>query len=153
MAMTTKHVHLHLGELDPDVDLHIHFTRNGAGSPSEDTPEQVMLRRMKAYDNADNVQAAYDGLAGLGLAPNIPAVRKNDGKPQAYLRWTHGRPGPTKLYLNTASIAISDKATGAACAGQPGAIAKPRGETWFSIRTAAQVTQALTALKRAAAAW
>jgi hypothetical protein len=41
----------------------------------EDTLEQVMLRRMKACDNADNGQAAYDGLVGLGFAPNIPAVR------------------------------------------------------------------------------
>ena len=95
-----------------------------------------MLRRMKAYANADNIQAAHDGLTTLGLVPHISEVRDPSRTPQAYLRWTNGDPGPTVLYLNTASLQIAanrDKVT-----RLPGARTRRDG-VYFAITTSAEV--------------
>jgi hypothetical protein len=100
--MTTKHVHLHLGELDPDVDLHIHFTRNGAGSPGEDTPEQVMLRRMKAgYHPVQHDQ--------LHRARELVAGRVSAARSQA---WGYGRGGsPAQALWQTSVKSESDSSS------------------------------------------
>lgn len=149
MIPDARHVHIYIGDLGPATEVHLHFTP-GATSPAAngDSPEAVMLRRMKAYDNADNIQAAHDGLTTLGLVPHISKVRDPSHTPQAYLRWTNGDPGPTVLYLNTASVQIA--ANRDKVAPLPGARTRRDG-VYFAITTSAEVTQALAAVKAALA--
>jgi hypothetical protein len=147
MIPDARQVHIYLGDLGPETEVHLHFAP-GATPPGAngDSPQAVMLRRMKAYANADNIQAVYDGLTTLGLVPHTAKVRDPSHTPQAYLRWTEGDPGRTVLYLNTASVAIvanHDKVS-----RLPGARIR-RDAAFFAITTPTEITQALAAVKAA----
>ncbi len=147
-----RHIHIHLGTLEPGVHVHIHVGTPGDEADGELTIEptseptaEAMLKRLMDYGNADNVQAMYKGLLHLGLTPHVPTTRKNNAKMQPYLRWTHGESGPSVLYLNAASAIFAGKADVDRVGGLPGAI---RGrEVRFPIRTREGVQHALAAVK------
>lgn len=153
MNADTRHVHIHLGDLGDATEIHLHLA---PGSPPPaaadgDTPEAAMLRRMKAYGtNGSNVQAVHDGLIALGLVPHISVVRDPSHTPQAYLRFTRGDPGPTVLYLNTASVQIMRAGNLDKIGSLPGAAIR-RDTVFFRITTPAEVAQALAAVKAALA--
>jgi hypothetical protein len=114
-----------------------------------------MLSRMLASARTGNmqgiadpglIQKVYDGLISLGYEPTAPSVRKLGRKPEQYLRWMAGGDGPTRAYLNTASLGFSRRDDKAKVAGLAGAKVKPDYVT-FSILTPVEVEQALAAAR------
>ena|ERR1035438_10530285 len=110
-----RHIHPYLGELDAaGVHLHLHLGTSGDGDgdgtatgPVIEPTVEASLSRLKSWDpsNAENIQAAYDGLVRLGLTPHPARTRSPGTKAQPYIRWTHPRhPGGSVAYLNAASL-------------------------------------------------
>lgn len=158
-ASEPRHLHVHLGDLDPSVaHVHIHLgaSENRASAevtvePTAEATVEASLKRLKVWDsaNAENVQAAYDGLKALGLTP-YPAGSRNP-RPgayvQPYLRWTHpSHPSGSVGYLNAATFSFEGKNDLARVTGLPGA-ADRGAQVRFPITSREGVRQALAAVK------
>lgn len=156
--MTASHIHIHLGSVEPGTEVHLHFGGPELDSnPSEpyESPEAAMLARMLAsartgnmvgFADPDLIQKVHDELIGLGYQPTAPSVRKPGRKPDQYLRWRAAGEGPTRAYLNSASLGFSRRDDMAKVAQLPGAKVKPDYVT-FSIVTPEEAEQALAAAK------
>lgn len=154
-----RHLHVHLGDLDPSIaHVHIHLgasenraSREVTVEPTVEPTIEASLKRLKVWDsaNAENIQAAYDGLKALGLTPH-PAGSRNPrpgGYVQPYLRWTHAsHPSGSVGYLNAATFSFAGKNDLPRVTGLPGAL--DRGsEVRFSITSREGVRQTLAAVK------
>jgi hypothetical protein len=154
-----RHLHVHIGDLDPGIShVHIHLGASENRASGEVTAEvtaeptvQDSLKRLKEWDsaNAQNIQAAYDGLMALGCAPHRAGSR--NARPgayiQPYVRWTHPRlPGGSVGYLNAATFSITGKNNVPRVTGLPGAVDKG-AEVRFPITSREGVRQALAAVK------
>jgi len=150
-----RHLHVHLGDLDPGVvHVHIYLGASGNGASGEVTAEptvEASLRRLKDWDsaNAENIQTAYDGLVALGCAPHRAGSRnpRPGAYVQPYLRWTHPRhPGGSVGYLNAATFSFAGKNDLPRVTGLPGAVDKG-SEVRFPTTSREGVRQALAAVK------
>lgn len=156
--MAATQVHIHLGSIGPGTEVHVYFGEpepDGRPAKSHKSPEATMLARMLASARTGNmqgiadpdlIQKVYDGLISLGYQPAAPSVRKLGHKPEQYLRWIVGEEGPTRAYLNTASLGFSRRDDKAKVAGLPGAKVRP-DYVMFSILTSEGVEQALAAAR------
>jgi hypothetical protein len=156
--MTATQVHIHLGSVEPGTEVHLYFGEpepDGHTSKSHESPEAAMLARMLASARTGNmqgiadpglIQKVYDGLISLGYQPTAPSVRKLGRKPEQYLRWIAGGEGPTRAYLNTASLGFSRRDDKAKVTGLPGAKVRP-DYVMFSILTPEEVERALDAAR------
>ena len=109
-------IHIHLGPVEPGTEIHLYLGEpepDGRPSKSDESPEVAMLARMLASARTGNmqgyadpglIQKVYDGLISLGYQPVAPSVHKLGRKPEQYLRWIANGAGPTRAYLNTASL-------------------------------------------------
>jgi hypothetical protein len=156
--MTTSHVHIHLGRPEPGTEIHIHFDEpepDGHPSKSHESPEAAMLDRMltsartgnmQGYADPSLIQKVYDELISLGYQPVAPSPRKPGRTPEQYLRWIANGEGPTRAYLNTASLGFSRRDDIAKVARLPGA--EGRADfVKFSILTPKEAEQALAAAR------
>lgn len=155
-----RHLHVHLGNLDPSVvHVHIHLGASESRASSEVTVEpaveptvEASLKRLKDWDgtSAENIQAAYDGLKALGLTPHAAGSRnpRPGANNQPYLRWTHpDHPGGSVGYLNAATFSFAGKNDLPRVIGLPGAVDR-KSEVRFPITSREGVRQALAAVKR-----
>jgi len=149
-----RHLHVHLGNLEPGVVVHLYLGDSENKDSTEVTVEPTIeanLKRLKDWDsaNAQNIQSAYDGLKALGLTP-YPAGSRNP-RPgayvQPYLRWTHpSHPSGSVGYLNAATFSFAGKNDLPRVKRLDGAM--DRGtEVRFSITSPEGVKQALAAVK------
>jgi hypothetical protein len=167
VTVETRHLHIHLGALEAGTELHIHIGEPDleagelsaepavAADGAEAVDVRAMLARMKeiastgnmkASASADNIQAVYDGLAGLGYMPVAPAVREPGRKPSPYLRWLIGGRGKTVCSLNTMTLSFERSGDVARLKSYPGARPGP-GYIRFPIYTREGVDEALTAAR------
>jgi hypothetical protein len=156
--MTASHIHIHLGSVEPGTEVHLHFDGpEPDDNPAEpyETPEEAMLARMLTsartgnmvgYADPDLIQKVHDELIGLGYQPTAPITRIPGRTPDQYLRWRAAGEGPTRAYLNTASLGFSRRDDMAKVALLRGARVKPDYVT-FSIVTPQEAEQALAAAK------
>lgn len=154
-----RHLHLHLGDLDPTIaHVHIHLGTSGNTASAEVTVEadveptvEASLVRLKDWDsaNAENIQAAFDGLKELGLTPHRAGSRnpRPGAYVQPYLRWTHpSHPSGSVGYLNAATFSFAGKNDLPRVVGLPGAVNR-ESEVRFPITSREGVRQALAAVK------
>jgi hypothetical protein len=92
------------------------------------------------------IQKVYDELISLGYQPVAPSPRKPGRTPEQYLRWIANGEGPTRAYLNTASLGFSRRDDIAKVARLPGAEGRA-GFVKFSILTPKEAEQALAAAR------
>jgi hypothetical protein len=146
---------VHLGDLDPGV-VHVHIylgasQNEASGEVTVEPTVEASLKRLKAWDsaNAANIQAAYDGLMVLGLAPHVAGSRNPSpgAYVQPYLRWTHpSHPSGSVGYLNAATFSFAGKNDLPRVAGLSGATDKG-SEVRFPITSREGVRQALAAVE------
>jgi hypothetical protein len=150
-----RHLHVHLGDLDPGfVHVHVYLGASENRASGEVTVEptiEASLKRLKDWDsaNAENIQAAYDGLKALGLTPHVAGSRnpRPGAYVQPYLRWTHpSHPSGSVGYLNAASFSFAGKNDLPRVTGLPGAADKG-SEVRFPITSRETVRQTLAAVK------
>jgi hypothetical protein len=164
-------IHIHLGTVAPGDEIHLYFGEpepddhpsksnespesDGQPSKSDESSEAAMLVRMlestrtgnmHGFAYPDLIQQVHDGLIGLGYQPVAPTARKPGHTPGQYLRWIVGGEGPSRAYMNTASLGFSRRDDMARVAGLPGAKEMPNYIT-FSITTPEGVEQALAAAR------
>lgn len=148
-----RHLHVHLGDLDPGV-VHVHIylgasEHEASGKVTTEPTVEASLKRLKDWDsaNAENIQAAYDGLLALGLTPYAAGTRNARTSPQPYLRWTHpSHPSGSVGYLNAATFSFAGKNDVPRVKGLPGA-ADRGSEVRFPIMSPEGVRQTLAAVK------
>jgi hypothetical protein len=151
-----RHLHLHLGAIDPGVThIHIHMDAPGGVAVEEEvtgTPTaEDSLGRLKAWDpaSAEYIQAVFEELLRLGCTPH-PAGSRNPqpgAYTQPYLRWTHpSHPGGAVGYLNAATFSFAAKNDFARVISLPGADARG-SEVRFQITSREGVKQVVAAVR------
>ncbi len=165
-GVSRKHVHIYLGGLRGVDEVHIHLTEDaeveelsetaGVATPhapsvapdsGEYTPDPlVMLERLCAYANAENLRTLYAGLVDLGYKPHTPKIRKVGKRQESYLRWTDPvTGGAAVLYVDTVSAGFYRASDRDALSDLPGASALSDNGFRFDIDTEEGVSQTLAA--------